>query len=576
MDVVLLDISCPPGAIGQALKALSEDLTNLPVPWVRKHHLVVSARIPVLKLQSISGVPVDITIASTTIHTGLRARDLVLGFCQQAPQIKPLVLVLKTFLRSLSLNDPYTGGISSYCIVVLLHMFWTEAYLRGICDTTDCGTLLMTFLPAFIQKFEGQLTHVDDPLSPPVIAENGQLLQPSENIMQSCYQISRLCTMFRKAHDAMHPNNPDVGPWEQYEGKLLDALFALAGRTSSTQTEPPLMRSGPELDRAGGGAADGPKPGAAVAGALLGGGAPAPKLERPRAMQAQAATQTGVPHTTQTGAQTEGVGTVDSGVGTANVTESSNSVGVGTSASTSTSASASTSASISASISTPARTSASTSLGTSVGAELGADGLPVAACDERVSTEGIDATEVAAREVTAAVVATATSFVTADYVTANTVTKSADGAAAKDDSSCAQVPASAIVGATSSPTSSPDSPNMHPSTNVPKVPGGGSAQGSAQGSALRTPPVQQSHAPTSKPQAPSLMLPPSAYVPPTATQPASPQPPARPSSATGRRSANAPATAPPRPSSASGAGGGGGASGGGEGGSLSARHDLEG
>ena len=73
------------------------------------------------------------------------------------------------------------------------------------------------------------------------------------------------------------------------------------------------------------------------------------------------------------------------------------------------------------------------------------DGLPVAACDERVSAEGIDATEVAAREVTAAVVATATSFVTADFVT---------GAAAKDDSSCAQVPASAIVGATSSPTSS--------------------------------------------------------------------------------------------------------------------------
>jgi hypothetical protein len=44
------------------------------------------------------GAPVDITIASTTIHTGLRARDLVLGFCQQAPQIKPLVLVLKTFV----------------------------------------------------------------------------------------------------------------------------------------------------------------------------------------------------------------------------------------------------------------------------------------------------------------------------------------------------------------------------------------------------------------------------------------------------------------------------------------------
>ena len=89
---------------------------------MKKQMLVLSARIPVLKLQTTNtGVPVDITIASTHHHTGLAARDLVLKFTMQAPQIVPLVLVLKTFLRSLSLNDPYTGGISSYCIVVLLH-----------------------------------------------------------------------------------------------------------------------------------------------------------------------------------------------------------------------------------------------------------------------------------------------------------------------------------------------------------------------------------------------------------------------------------------------------------------------
>ena len=68
-----------------------------------------------LKLQSVTGVPVDITIAVGQVHTGLAARDLVRSFCQQAPPIAPLVLVLKTFLRSLSLNDPFTGGISSYC-----------------------------------------------------------------------------------------------------------------------------------------------------------------------------------------------------------------------------------------------------------------------------------------------------------------------------------------------------------------------------------------------------------------------------------------------------------------------------
>ena len=257
MDVVLLDLSCPPSGVGAALRSLMDDLLRdqgaaatggggaakgaAPAStWVKSHKLVLSARIPVLKLQSTSGVPVDITIASSSHHTGLAARDLVLKFCQQAPQIVPLVLVLKTFLRSLNLNDPFTGGISSYCIVVLLHKYWFETERAQWFSTHDGGQLLFNFLYAFVLRFEKQLTHVDDPLTPPVIAEDGvTILQPSENIMQSCYQISRLCLMFRKAMAAITPENPEVGAWETFDGSLLDRLFAVAGQTISTQTEPP-------------------------------------------------------------------------------------------------------------------------------------------------------------------------------------------------------------------------------------------------------------------------------------------------------------------------------------------------
>ena len=56
------------------------------------------------------------------------------------------MLVLKTFLRSLGLNDPYTGGISSYCIVVLLHMYWNESLSHGLVNAFDCGHLLLSFL----------------------------------------------------------------------------------------------------------------------------------------------------------------------------------------------------------------------------------------------------------------------------------------------------------------------------------------------------------------------------------------------------------------------------------------------
>jgi DNA polymerase sigma len=195
MDVVLLDISCPPSEVGTALRHLSDDLKE--VEWVASQKLVTSARIPVLKLKSSTGVPMDITIATQTqsarlTHTGLAARDLVRSFCRQAPLIVPLVLLIKSFLRSLSLNDPFTGGVSSYCVVVLLHMFWTESDRVGAFNTADCGIVLLHFLVAFVTRFESNLTHVDDPLTPTLVADDGSLIQPCVSRSQLTYDLGEV------------------------------------------------------------------------------------------------------------------------------------------------------------------------------------------------------------------------------------------------------------------------------------------------------------------------------------------------------------------------------------------------
>ena len=243
MDVVLLDIAVPASGVASALRLLSEDLEK--APWVRKQQLVQSARIPVLKLQtSNTGVPVDVTIASTQQHTGLAARDLVQAYTMQAPQIIPLVLVLKTFLRSLGLNDPYTGGISSYCIVVLLHKFWYESERTQWFSTQDCGALLFNFLQAFVHRFEKSLTHVDDPLAPPVLAEDGTLLTPSENIMQSCYQITRLCQMFRRAVQVWAPS-----PFRSLSSPSTDAPSPARLPAPSATGNPLRQRGGRTMER---------------------------------------------------------------------------------------------------------------------------------------------------------------------------------------------------------------------------------------------------------------------------------------------------------------------------------------
>ena len=131
------------------LSGADHDADLAELPWVARQTLVLGARIPVLKLASKIGVAVDITISASPQHTGLMARDLVLSYLQALPQLAPLVVVLKSFLRDLNLNDVYTGGLSSYCLVVLLFSFMRECEQYGY-STKDCGHLLIGFFNHFL------------------------------------------------------------------------------------------------------------------------------------------------------------------------------------------------------------------------------------------------------------------------------------------------------------------------------------------------------------------------------------------------------------------------------------------
>lgn len=80
--------------------------------------------------------------------------------------------VIKSYLRDLALNDVYSGGLSSYCLVVLLFSFMRECESFGY-PTNDCGYLLVGFFSNFLFRFESNLTHVDDPLAPSYYTEDG-------------------------------------------------------------------------------------------------------------------------------------------------------------------------------------------------------------------------------------------------------------------------------------------------------------------------------------------------------------------------------------------------------------------
>ncbi|ETV94565.1 hypothetical protein, variant 3 [Aphanomyces invadans] len=113
-------IPCPIDMLETVMTALGA------CPWAGHLELVRSARIPILKLQFVKGklpVKMDITCSHSPGHSGIEARTLVDEYRLAMPALRPLVLVLKAHLHAQGLNASYSGGLSSYALVVLVVRF---------------------------------------------------------------------------------------------------------------------------------------------------------------------------------------------------------------------------------------------------------------------------------------------------------------------------------------------------------------------------------------------------------------------------------------------------------------------
>ncbi|KAG2785383.1 hypothetical protein PC129_g14016 [Phytophthora cactorum] len=92
--------------------------------WVESLLCLDTAKVPVLKLVSAkTSVPIDITFESAATHSGLLARDLIKRYADSMPELYPLAIVFKQLLRERDLNDAYTGGLSSYSVVLMIIHF---------------------------------------------------------------------------------------------------------------------------------------------------------------------------------------------------------------------------------------------------------------------------------------------------------------------------------------------------------------------------------------------------------------------------------------------------------------------
>ncbi|KAG8074968.1 hypothetical protein GUJ93_ZPchr0006g44953 [Zizania palustris] len=153
-------------------------------------------------------IRLDISFKSPS-HTGLQTTELVRELTQQFPAALPLALVLKKFLADRSLDHPYSGGLSSYCLVLLIIRFLQHEHHLGRLINQNLGSLLMDFLYFFGNVFDPRHMrisiqgsgiylnrerghsidpiHIDDPLC------------PANNVGRNCFRIHQCIKAFADA-----------------------------------------------------------------------------------------------------------------------------------------------------------------------------------------------------------------------------------------------------------------------------------------------------------------------------------------------------------------------------------------
>ncbi|XP_046609764.1 terminal nucleotidyltransferase 4B-like isoform X1 [Neodiprion virginianus] len=110
------------------------------------------ASVPIVKLtDKETEIKMDI---SFNMDNGVKSAELINSYKHEFPVLDKLVMVLKQFLLQRDLNEVFTGGISSYSLVLMTISFLQlHPRQNAYCPKANLGVLLIEFLELYGRKF---------------------------------------------------------------------------------------------------------------------------------------------------------------------------------------------------------------------------------------------------------------------------------------------------------------------------------------------------------------------------------------------------------------------------------------
>jgi DNA polymerase sigma len=221
----------------KAFRALSRELKK--ETWAVSVKAIETASVPIIKLLSQEErIPTDITFDCVGLesaaapagafgfgfgpvpqHRGTRSVELMRRYAAETPKLRPLLLVLKQFLHERGLNNPYTGGLGSYCLLIMvktfLHLFDTTgtvldeggaltAFLRYYGTVFDYATMGISTKHGGEHFRIGEVGHFLG--SGPLVIEDP--FDPMSNIASGVFAMWRVRAAFESAFAALTGPEP--------------------------------------------------------------------------------------------------------------------------------------------------------------------------------------------------------------------------------------------------------------------------------------------------------------------------------------------------------------------------------
>lgn len=178
------------------LRTLEQEFLDKGVAQENSIKVLDKASVPIVKLtDKQTEIKVDI---SFNMSNGVKSAELIRSYIQMYPVLPKLVYVLKQFLLERDLNEVFTGGISSYSLILMCISF---LQLHPRPDTgMNLGVFLIEFFELYGRKFNYMHTGIR-------IREGGRYISKEEmqKDMIDGHRPSLLCI-----EDPLLPTN-DIG-----------------------------------------------------------------------------------------------------------------------------------------------------------------------------------------------------------------------------------------------------------------------------------------------------------------------------------------------------------------------------